>query len=236
MMKSNHCLPILSFHLLMVPLHKGISFCNWFQEMEKILKGMGKTLLELLFQMVWYCLFLQEKSQYNMTRSMDVFQLGLWPCGWLQMMACYLMALDKQIKNNDLIDHVLITCLQVTWNRDSEELSWSVLFSYKLGCNLSKSVYTRHMHACACAKLLQSCPALCDPMDHTPAGSSVHGILQERILEWVATSSFRGSSQSGLICLLHWQVDSLPLVPPGKPRYKTHLVVNPLICGHFGFL
>ena len=76
----------------------------------------------------------------------------------------------------------------------------------------------------------------CNLMDWSLAGSSVHGILQERILEWVATSSFRGSSQSGLICLLHWQVDSLPLVPPGKPLYKTHLVVNPLICGHFGFL
>ena len=32
----------------------------------------------------------------------------------------------------------------------------------------------------------QSCPTLCDPMDRSPAGSSVHGILQARILEWVA--------------------------------------------------
>jgi len=37
-----------------------------------------------------------------------------------------------------------------------------------------------------CAKLLQSCPILCDPMDCSPLGSSVHGILQARILEWVA--------------------------------------------------
>ena len=35
------------------------------------------------------------------------------------------------------------------------------------------------------AKLLQSCPALCDPMDCSPPGSSVHGILQARVLEWV---------------------------------------------------
>ena len=39
---------------------------------------------------------------------------------------------------------------------------------------------------CRCAKLLQSCPILCDPMDCSPLGSSVHGILQARILEWVA--------------------------------------------------
>ena len=45
------------------------------------------------------------------------------------------------------------------------------------------------------AKLLQSCPTLCNPMDHSPPGSSVHGILQARILEWVAMPSSRGSSQ-----------------------------------------
>ena len=37
-----------------------------------------------------------------------------------------------------------------------------------------------------CAKLLQSCLTLCHPMDCSPPGSSVHGILQARILEWVA--------------------------------------------------
>ena len=41
----------------------------------------------------------------------------------------------------------------------------------------------------------QSCPALCDPMDCSPPGSSVHGILQARILEWVAIPFSRGSSQ-----------------------------------------
>ena len=39
-----------------------------------------------------------------------------------------------------------------------------------------------------CAQSLQSCPPLCDPMDHGPPGSSVHRILQARILEWVASS------------------------------------------------
>ena len=41
----------------------------------------------------------------------------------------------------------------------------------------------------------QSCLTLCDPMDCSPLGSSVHGILQARILEWVAISFSRGSSQ-----------------------------------------
>ena len=49
--------------------------------------------------------------------------------------------------------------------------------------------------ACMRAKLLQSYLTLCDPMDCSPAGSSVHGILQARILEWVAKPSSKGSSQ-----------------------------------------
>ena len=45
-----------------------------------------------------------------------------------------------------------------------------------------------------CAKSLQSCLTLCDPMDCSPPGSSAHGILQARILEWVVTTFSRGSS------------------------------------------
>ena len=41
----------------------------------------------------------------------------------------------------------------------------------------------------------QSCPTLYDPMDCSPQGSSVHGILQARILEWVAMPFSKGSSQ-----------------------------------------
>ena len=43
--------------------------------------------------------------------------------------------------------------------------------------------------------VIQSCLTLCDPMDCSLLGSSVHGILQARILEWVAISYSRGSSQ-----------------------------------------
>ena len=46
-----------------------------------------------------------------------------------------------------------------------------------------------------CAKFLQSWPTLCNPVDCSPLGSSVHRILQARILEWVAMPSSRGSSQ-----------------------------------------
>ena len=49
-------------------------------------------------------------------------------------------------------------------------------------------------HACLCAKLLQSCLTLCNPMDYSLPGSSVHGVSQARILEWVAMPSSGGSS------------------------------------------
>ena len=50
---------------------------------------------------------------------------------------------------------------------------------------LQKAGIERHAAATA-AKLLQSCPTLCDPIDGSPPGSSVHGILQARVLEYVA--------------------------------------------------
>jgi len=49
--------------------------------------------------------------------------------------------------------------------------------------------------ACCCCLVTQWCPTLCDPMDCSPSGSSVHGISQARILEQVAISFSRGSSQ-----------------------------------------
>ena len=53
--------------------------------------------------------------------------------------------------------------------------------------NLFPSCYSSPFHAAA-AKSLQSCLTLCDPIDGSPLGSSVSGILQARTLEWVAIS------------------------------------------------
>ena len=73
------------------------------------------------------------------------------------------------------------------------------------------------------------CSVISDPMDCSPPGSSVHGILQVRILEYVVISSSRRIfpiqvSKLGLLNLLHWQADSLPLVPPGKPSRQISSV------------
>ena len=68
---------------------------------------------------------------------------------------------------------------------------------------------------CACWVASGLCLTLCYPMDCSPPDSSVHGILQARVLDWVAMPSPRGSSwprgwtHPHLLCLLHCQADSL---------------------------
>ena len=79
------------------------------------------------------------------------------------------------------------------------------------------------------AKWSQSCPSLWDPMDCSPAASSVQGLLQARILDWVAMPSYRGSAwpRDRTLCLLHllhWQSGSSPLVPPGKPFWRWTII------------
>ena len=69
-----------------------------------------------------------------------------------------------------------------------------------------------------CAKYLQSCLTFCDPMNCNPPGSSVHGILQARILEWVAMLFSRVSSQLASLVSPAFADSSLPLAPNGKPR------------------
>ena len=77
-------------------------------------------------------------------------------------------------------------------------------------------------HTCSVAK---SCQILCDSMDCSLPGSSVHGILQARMLEWVAISSSRGSSRPrdrtpGPCCISYIAGEFFTTEPPGKPMNK----------------
>ena len=81
---------------------------------------------------------------------------------------------------------------------------------------------------------------ICDLyIDCSLPGSPVHGILQARILEWVAMPSSRGSSPQSYGTHLSyvsctgrqdWQAGSLPLAPPGKPLHKTLCVLVTQLC------
>ena len=80
-----------------------------------------------------------------------------------------------------------------------------------LYADLSQFLYSSSFQsfkaAIALCSVIQLCLTLCDPMEYSWPGSSVHGIFQARILAWVAISSSRGSSQGLKLCLLqflHW--------------------------------
>ena len=78
-------------------------------------------------------------------------------------------------------------------------------------------------------KSLQLCPTLCDPLDYSLPGSSVHGILQARVLEWVSVPS-RGSSQSRdrtcIFCSSYIAGRFLTAEPLGKPHVYTFSPMN----------
>ena len=96
--------------------------------------------------------------------------------------------------------------------------------------------YCSSSAAAAAAKSLQSCLTLCDPMDCSPPGFSVHRIPQARILERAAVPSSRGSSRPSdwtcVSCLLRWQMGSVPLAPPGKPLWLPYTIAIPLQVVH----
>ena len=73
---------------------------------------------------------------------------------------------------------------------------------------------------CCCYLDAQSCLTLCNPMESSPPGSSVYGVSQARLAEWVACHALLQGiflTQGSNPRLLHWQVDSLPLSHQGSP-------------------
>ena len=100
--------------------------------------------------------------------------------------------------------------------------------SYVLSFKLLKM-----LSMCVHAKSLEAFPTLSNPIDCSPPDSSVHRILQARILEWVAMHSFRGSSwsrdwicNSYVTCIGRW---ILPLVPPGKIQDTVVYIQHKLV-------
>ena len=70
-----------------------------------------------------------------------------------------------------------------SWPRDWTQVSRIAGRFFTIWATREAQIYPA---AAASAKLLQSCPTLCDPIDGSPRGSPVPGILQARVLEWVA--------------------------------------------------
>ena len=97
----------------------------------------------------------------------------------------------RLLKKSKIKSNLPIFTLMGCWDFSYLKVLIFTVFTESKSKNITK--YTHEV--CVHAKLLQSCLTLCDPMDCSPPGSSVHGILQARILEWVAMPSSRGTSQ-----------------------------------------
>ena len=106
------------------------------------------------------------------------------------------------------------------WQADAVPLSHQGIPSrYALMLLILLDLFVQRIRVCAVLCLVaQSCLSLCNPMDYSPPGSSVHGIFQARNTEWVAMSFSRGSSQLrdrtqvSRIAGRHFTTE-----PPGKP-------------------
>ena len=102
------------------------------------------------------------------------------------------------IINSFLLTRFNVFCVCVLYINTGETVfqhilfPWTDIWKYTFSHNAFRSLYTTKL--CMCAKSLQLCLTLCDPMDCSQPGFFVHGILQERILEWVSVSSSRESS------------------------------------------
>ena len=101
-------------------------------------------------------------------------------------MACWffikgIKILQRKIwKHHASFSYGFTWCLIILWTFPNT--LWCLIFEESLFSSKSKVLMD------------QSCLTLCDPLDYSPRGSSIHGLLQARILEWVAISSSRGSS------------------------------------------
>ena len=117
------------------------------------------------------------------------------------------------------------------------------------GCTYTYTYMYMYMYMlCGCSKLLQSRLTLCDPIDHSPPGSSVRWISQARILECVAMPSLKGSSWprdwtciSYISCIGRWVLyTSATWEAQTRMCQKwdtccTWLLLITFACEHFGF-
>ena len=89
----------------------------------------------------------------------------MWLLEWLEILVCL-----------TILSHVIFLL-------NSNSIDFRFLFILRF-----KTLATEVFLSAAAAKSLQSCPALCDPIDGSPLGSPIPGILQAKILEWVTIS------------------------------------------------
>ena len=111
---------------------------------------------------------------------------------------------------------------RTAWCPMSENNCFTCFIQISSCLQLEGKPRTSYTRVCVCVRVSYSCLTLCDPMDSSPPGCSVHGILQARILGWVALSLFPSQGifpTKGLnIGLLHCRQIPYPLSHQGSPK------------------
>ena len=139
-----------------------------------------------------------------------------------QLTECHVTSIHKKASRRGSSWNFLWTCFT---------LNTLVLFLKRLGHFLLYPQYSyrnqeltfiHYYNLSEWVIVAQWCLTLCDPTVWSLSVSSVHGILQARILEWVAVSFSRGSSQPRDQTWVSYIADSLPSEPPGKPIIYRH--------------
>ena len=165
------------------------------------------------------------KCSYQLGFSLVIF------CHLMELLTVFIMTYLKSNLKSILIFNWFQIPFDILFRCWFSNVSWNLLLSVMI-IYLSSNIYIYTIrnpfshqmpprflftHVVLHGKLLQLYPTLCDPVDHSPPGSSVHGILQARILEWVAIP-FQGiiptqGSNPGPPAL---QADSTPSEPLGS--------------------
>ena len=180
-----------------------------------------------------------EGQEVHNDTTPDYYKMKWWTGEWF----------DFRIKSVVLLSHIFLyvcKCVRkpthtfsfnmLIWNH-SQRTSWINFNKYWVPIHLwlialkiafiSMVIFSHNLEILSLSQLsevsevAQSCLTLCNPMDCRLPGSSIHGIFQSRILEWVAISFSRGSSQGSNPGLLHYRADTLQSEPTGKSSQLT---------------
>ena len=146
------------------------------------------------------CLTLHDPMDYSLPGS-SIY--GIFQARILEWVAISFSGRSSRPRDWTWVSHIIGRCFTIWATREVPTSSKRKLISY-LGAG---------------REVAESCPTLCDPTHYSPPGSSVHGILQARIPEWVAISFSRGSSW-----LRNWTLSPtlanrfFTTEPPGNPK------------------
>ena len=142
--------------------------------------------------------FIRPQGSFKLSHRYKLFLQNKDKVCELKIIVCQVTLVQRDMEKENLV-MIFRFAKQKTWHFT---FPWSYFSHVPWGSQvltifhhqLPPPISAYNLGATAAARSLQSCPTLCNSMDCSPPGSSVQGIFQARILEWIIMPSFRGSS------------------------------------------